>query len=93
MIMIVNVLFTGVGNGLTGTVQFSGSSEQWLTSLNPAFEGSVIKDAPSANLWEIVVNRISPSTELFYSTLSTPKTGQPITGVNTIGNGTGIITW
>jgi hypothetical protein len=86
---IVNVFFTGVV-GLTGTVQFSGSSEQWLTSLNPAFTGSVVKDATGINLWEIYVH---DTFDIFYSTLSTPKTGQPITGINTLGAGTGIITW
>jgi hypothetical protein len=90
---VVSVFFSGV-DGLTGTVQFSGTSPEWTTSLNPDFEGSVYKDYSSDNLWEIVVYRISPYTELFYSTLSTPKINQPITGINEWeAGGVGIITW
>jgi hypothetical protein len=99
---VVSVFFSGVEDlfphlglpALTGTVQFSGTAPEWDTSLNPDFEGSVYKDYSSDNLWEIVVNRASSNDEIFYSMLSTPKTNQPITGINELeAGGTGIITW
>jgi hypothetical protein len=99
---VVSVFFSGVEDlyphlglpALTGTVQFSGTAPEWATSLNPDFEGSVYKDFPDPNLWEIVVNRANSNAEMFYSVLSTPKTSQPITGINeSEAGGIGIITW